>query len=69
MFILKWTNKYSGETGYVKSISAKEKHFENTYDITEAKQYKTASVANRMIASLVAYGEADNNDFEVIAAA
>ena len=29
MFIIKWTNKFSGETGYVESISSKEKHFNN----------------------------------------
>ncbi|MBO5435112.1 hypothetical protein J6A31_04750 [bacterium] len=65
MFIIKWTNKFSGETGYVESISSKEKHFNNTFDAAFAKKYKTASVAQRMILTLAKYGEADNNDFAV----
>lgn len=68
MFILKWTNKFSGETGYVAAISTKDKHFVNTFDIKEAKTYKTSVVANRMINTLVALGEAENNDFDVIPA-
>lgn len=66
MFVIKWTNKYSGETGYVESISTKEQHFVNTYDIDSAKRYKSASVAKRMISSLESFGEAVNNDFEII---
>ena len=68
MFVLKWTNKFSGETGYVASISTKDKHFVNTFDINEAKVYKTSVVANRMINTLAAFGEADNNTFEVVPA-
>lgn len=66
MFIIKWTNKFSGETGYVESISAKEQHFNNTFDISEAKGYKSASIAKRMLTTLIAMGEAENNEFEVI---
>lgn len=66
MFILQWKNKYSGDIGYVKSVSSKRKCFENTFDEKEAKQYSTASAAARMITMLTAYGEADNNDFTVI---
>lgn len=66
MFILKWTNKYSGETGYVESVSTKEKHFNNTFEKESAKTYKTESAAKKIIASLTAMGEADNNDFEVM---
>lgn len=67
MFIIKWTNKHSGETGYVESVSKKNRHFVNTFEQTSAKQYKTESVASRTIASLAEYGEADNNNFEVVA--
>jgi len=65
--VIKWTNKFSGETGFVQSVSAKEKHFNNTYEQKEARQYASAATANRTIASLVNYGEAENNDFEVVA--
>lgn len=66
MFVIKWTNRNSGEVGYVESISNKEKHFVNTFDIEKAKRYKSVSVAKRMISSLESFGEADMNDFEII---
>ncbi len=66
MVLLKWTNKFSNETGYVESVSAKEKHFVNTFDANAAKRYSSRAVANRMIASLRSYGEAENNDFEIV---
>ena len=66
MYILKWTNKHSKETGYVQSISAKEKHFVNTFDKADAKQYASKSVANRMVTSLTSYGEAENNTFDIL---
>ena len=65
MTVIEWTNKFSGETGYVQSISAKEKHFNNTYDINEAKRYKE-NIAKGMITNLTSYGEAENNNFEII---
>lgn len=36
---IKWTNKWSGETGYVKAIHNKEQYFENTFDADEAKNF------------------------------
>lgn len=66
MFILKWTNKYSGETGFVESISAKEGHFNNTFDEKDAKRYKSESIAKRMITTLRGMGETENNDFETV---
>lgn len=66
MFILKWTNKYSGETGYVASVSSKEQHFNNTYDKEEAKRYQSESSVKRIITCLTAMGEADNNVFEAV---
>ena len=41
---IKWTNKFSGETGYVKRISKKGKYFENTFDIGEAKLFSKATI-------------------------
>ncbi|MEE3344484.1 MAG: hypothetical protein VZS44_10360 [Bacilli bacterium] len=66
MVVIKWRNKFSGEEGYVESISAKEQHFINTYDISQAKQYSSESIAKGQISNLAKYGEADNNDFEII---
>lgn len=66
MVVIKWTNKFSGEQGFVESINAKEQHFVNTYEQQNAKQYKTESNAKGMISKLISYGEGDNNDFEII---
>lgn len=66
MIIIKWTNKYSGETGYVEDVNKKEKHFINTYEQSQARKYNNAGNARRVIESLTSYGEADNNDFELI---
>jgi hypothetical protein len=63
--ILKWTNKFSHEEGFVKSVSDKEKHFINTYDCSEAKQYSEKNV-DKVLKKLESYGEANNNDFEII---
>ena len=68
MFIIKLTNKYSGDTGFVESISSKESCFHNTADKDNAKRYKSESIAKRMIATLALYGEAENNNFEIIPA-
>ena len=67
MVVIKWTNRFSGETGFVHSVSAKEKHFNNTYEQNDAHKYASPSVAKRTINSLIGYGEAENNDFEVVA--
>lgn len=66
MTIIKWTNKYSGESGFVEEINKIEKHFINTYDQSQARRYSTASNAKRAIESLTRYGEAENNIFEVV---
>ena len=67
MVVLKWTNKYSGETGYVASVSTKEQCFVNTFNMDEAKRYSEKAVAGSM-KKLEAYHETENNDFEVITA-
>ena len=63
--VIKWTNKYSGETGYVASVSRKERHFVNTPDYAEAKVYAAKSV-NRIINELIEFGEGEDNDFEAV---
>ena len=66
--LIKWTNKFSDETGFVQSISKKEKHFNNTFDKKSAKVYKDKSAAQRIITLLTSYGEAEANDFAIISA-
>lgn len=66
MVIIKWTNKFSGEVGYVKQLRSKDKCFENTYEKSEAKRYASMSAANGVLTKLASYGEDENNDFEII---
>ena len=63
--VIKWTNKYSGETGYVASISRKEGHFINTYNREEAKEYSSKTVS-KMINDLISFGEGEDNEFEAV---
>ena len=65
MIVFKWINRYSGECGYIKVISTKERHFINTTNLEEAKKYSKNSV-ERMTKLLAEYGELDNNDLEVV---
>ncbi len=67
MVVLKWTNKHSGDTGYVASLSTKEKCFINTFSKEEAKRYSEKAVKGIMT-KLESYHETDNNDFEAIEA-
>lgn len=66
--VIKWTNIMSGEQGYVESVSAKEKHFINTFDKANAKVYKTAGSAKTAIKNLISYGEGEVNTFEIVEA-
>ena len=65
MVIIKWTNKYSNETGYIASLSTKNNCFVNTFEQDKAKKYSEKSVPGIM-KKLEAYHETDNNEFEVI---
>jgi hypothetical protein len=65
MVILKWTNVFSNETGFVKSISNSERHFINTYNADEAKKYSGKTI-NNVLAKLKSFGETENNVFEVV---
>lgn len=65
MVIIKWTNKYSNESGFVASVSTKNKCFINTFEQSEAKQYSEKSVKSIM-AKLESYHETDDNYFDVI---
>ena len=61
--ILKWTNKYSGETGYVGTVSKKKGYFTNEPDMLKAKRYVTDAAINNDLEILKSFGEFENNDF------
>lgn len=42
---IQWTNKCSGEQGYVKEIKRKDGHFVNTFDKSEARVYSSKGTA------------------------
>ena len=65
---LKWTNVYSGDTGYVGKVSKKEGHFINAPEKADAKTYVSEKAAANEIELLASMGEADNNRFDVEAA-
>ena len=67
MVKIKWTNKYSGETGYVESVSSKNRCFINTPNKKDAKSYSEKSVKG-ILTKLESYGETENNNFEVVPA-
>lgn len=46
MVIIKWTNKYSNETGYVASLSTKNECFINTFEEENAKDLRKVSCRN-----------------------
>ncbi len=61
--IIKWTNKYSGEQGYVMKLHRKEEYFENTFDETEALSVPKKDV-KKTISLLDGY--CPNNTYEAI---
>lgn len=63
---IKWKNTYSQETGYVGSVSSKEKCF-HTSDAQGAQIFKTERAANIAISKLKSYGQGEeiNNEFEL----
>lgn len=65
-YCLKWTNIYSGETGFVGRVMKSKGHFVNSADISGAKSYKSAKEAETDIEVLAAIGEAVNNSFSVV---
>ena len=64
--VIKWTNKFSNEEGYVKSVKKTDGHFVNTFDIDEAKIFSRQSDVVRAMNTLEAIGETENNVFEII---
>lgn len=64
--LIKWTNRYSQESGFVKSVDYKGKHFNNTWFEEDAQKFKTEDSANKIINRLISFGEGDYNDFEIV---
>ena len=64
--VIKWLNRYSRESGFVKNIDYKNRHFNHTPNYSEAKKFKTEDSANKAIVKLNEYGEGVNNYFEII---
>lgn len=64
--VIKWINRFSGEVGYVKSISVKEGHFNNTFDVSEARKFANLGTLKAAVNSLIKMGEAENNEFIAI---
>lgn len=66
--IIRWKNTYSGEEGFVKKTSNKERCFYNTTDISEAKLYSTEAAAQKIIKKLEGFGQGSAicNEFRVM---
>ncbi len=45
---IKWTNRYSGEVGYVKKLNYRERYFENTWNEKEAMIFARNTVAEAL---------------------
>ena len=61
---IKWTNKFSGETGYVGSISQVTGYFINATTAEEARSFRSDKEVATAIQTLIELGEAENNLFE-----
>ncbi len=64
--VIQWRNRWSGETGYVKSISVKHGYFTNTFSFEEAHKYGSKSAVSKALKDLEKFGETINNEFIVI---
>lgn len=64
--VIKWTNKYSNESGFLKSVKKADGHFVNTFDVAEAKTFARQCDIVRTMNVLESIGECENNDFEVV---
>lgn len=67
-FNLMWTNKFSGETGFVGKVAKSKGYFVNAETADKAKTYASAKTAEKDITVLTELGEAENNYFTVVEA-
>ena len=65
---LMWTNKFSGETGFVGKVSRVKGYFINAEHKEDAKLYASEKTAAKEIELLGVLGEADNNNFSIVEA-
>lgn len=63
--IIKWTNIYSNETGYVQMIRKTRGHFVNTNEKEKARKYNSENEARKAVEELVAMGEGRTNVFSI----
>ena len=61
--ILRWENIFSGETGFVQSVSKTKGYFINTVSPREAKGYKSQKQVETDLDILHLVGETQNNRF------
>ena len=61
---IKWTNKFSGETGYVGSISKAKGYFINAAPAEEARSFRSDKEVAPAIQTLIELGEAENTLFQ-----
>lgn len=61
--VLKWRNRYSGEEGYVKTVSRAKGYFTSTFNPAEAKSYRSQKEVEKDLAFLYEIGEMLSNDF------
>lgn len=62
---IRWTNKYSNESGFVRAVDYRNRHFTSTFNESESKKYVSAESAQKTIDKLIEYGEGENNVFEI----
>lgn len=63
--VVKWRNKFSGEEGYVQSVSVAKGYFTATNNYIEAKAYRSEADVKRDFEILDSFGEWNQNDFFV----
>lgn len=61
--VLQWKNIFSGETGYVRTVSRTNRHFINTFNVNEAKSYRSQKEIDNDMSFLYEIGECIANDF------
>ena len=62
---IRWTNKYSQESGFVKTVSKVKNCFINTYEKSEARVFRSVKEAQNAINALTEMGEAEDNIFVI----
>ena len=64
MKVIKWTNKFSQETGYVQSLS--DGHFNNTWEESDAAKFRTQKDADKFLNDIYESGAEGENTFEIV---